>query len=235
MQKRGRMKAFKQENMSICIILAALLLCLILSVLGAIGSEDDATEAAARPQLEEDPLLLLVNAEHPLPQRYRITPRLSGDEVVDIRMYRNLVAMFDAAAKEDVWFWVISGYRSTRQQEIIFEREVQKNQQAGMGLEEAVTDALRTVQRPGYSEHQTGLAVDLNDVSDDFEESEAYRWLCLHAAEYGFIQRYRPEKSALTGIDKESWHFRYVGKEHAKAITELGLCLEEYVDSMKNP
>lgn len=234
MQLRRKLETIRQENMSICIILAALLLCAVLSVLGAVGSKE-ATEAAARPQLEQDPLLLLVNAEYPLPQGYRITPRLIGDEVVDIRMYRDLVAMFDAAAKEDVWFWVISGYRSTRQQEIIFEREVQKNQAAGMSLEDAVTDALRTVQRPGYSEHQTGLAVDLNDVSDDFETSEAYRWLALHAAEYGFIQRYRPEKSALTGIDKESWHFRYVGKEHAKAITERGLCLEEYVDSMKNP
>ena len=234
MQLRRKLEGIKQENMSISIIVAAVLLCVLLSVLGAAGSKE-ATETAAIPKIGEDPLLLLVNGEHPLPQGYRITPQLIGDEVVDIRMYRALVAMFDAAAKEDVWFWVVSGYRSTRQQEIIFEREVQKNQQAGMSLEEAVTDALRTVQRPGYSEHQTGLAVDLNDVSDEFETSEAYRWLGLHAAEYGFIERYRPEKSALTGIDKESWHFRYVGKEHAKAITERGLCLEEYVESMKNP
>lgn len=234
MQLRRKFEAMKQESMSICIIIAALLLCAVLSVLGAVGSEE-VMEAAARPQLEEDPLLLLVNGENPLPQGYRITPQLIGDEVVDIRMYRDLAAMFDAAAKDDIWFWVVSGYRSTRQQEIIFEREVKKNQSVGMSLEEAVTDALRTVQRPGYSEHQTGLAVDLNDVSDDFETSEAYRWLTLHAAEYGFIQRYRPEKSVLTGIDRESWHFRYVGKEHAKAITEQGLCLEEYVESMKNP
>lgn len=234
MQLRKGFEKLKQESVSICIIASALLLCVWLSVLGAVKPKE-AEQAAARPEQMQDPLLLLVNQEVALPKGYQITPQLIGDEVIDIRMYRDLTSMFDAAAKDDVWFWVVSGYRSAWQQEIIFDREVQKNLNAGMSREQAQANALRTVQRPGHSEHQTGLAVDLNDVSDHFETSKAYKWLTLHAAEYGFVQRYLPEKSDLTGIDKESWHFRYVGKAHAKAMTERGLCLEEYVDSMKNP
>ena len=98
-----------------------------------------------------------------------------------------------------------------------------------MGEALAEETALRTIAKPGHSEHHTGLAVDLNDVSDDFEETQAYRWLQAHAAEYGFIQRYRTDKSHITGIDNESWHYRYVGREHALAMERLDLCLEEYV------
>lgn len=217
-----------------CIIGAALLLCAILSALGAVHA-GEAAEATAQIQTAEDPMLILVNRDNPLPEGCKITPRMVGDEVVDFRIYRDLMEMFDAAVREDVWFWVVSGYRSAWQQEIIFDREVQKNLDAGMSAEEAEKDALRTVQPPGYSEHQTGLAVDLNDVSDSFEESKAYQWLSEHAPDYGFVQRYRPEKAKLTGIDRESWHFRYVGKAHAKEMERRGLCLEEYVESLKNP
>lgn len=234
MKLRNGVEQLKGESVSIGIIASALLLCIWLSVLGSV-KPSEAEQAAAQLEQEHDPLLLLVNQETALPKGYQITPQLIGDEVVDIRMYHDLTAMFDAAAKEDVWFWVVSGYRSAWQQEILFDREVQKNLDAGMNQEQAEQDAQRTVQRPGHSEHQTGLAVDLNDVSEQFETSKAYHWLTLHAAEYGFIQRYLPGKSDLTGIDKESWHFRYVGKAHAKEITEHGLCLEEYLNSMKNP
>ena len=113
--------------------------------------------------------------------------------------------------------------------QVILQRAVEENLGRGMGETLAEETALRTIAKPGHSEHHTGLAVDLNDVSDDFEETQAYRWLQAHAAEYGFIQRYRTDKSHITGIDNESWHYRYVGREHALAMERLDLCLEEYV------
>lgn len=230
------------ELLSAGIVAGALLLSLGLSWLGYVDGRTraQAREAAAQPQATpapepeqyqqlEDPLLVLVNEEVPLPEDWTVTPRMVHDEEVDLRMYEALMAMFDAAAEEDVWFWVASGYRSVEEQQVILQRAVEENLGRGMGEALAEETALRTIAKPGHSEHHTGLAVDLNDVSDDFEETQAYRWLQAHAAEYGFIQRYRTDKSHITGIDNESWHYRYVGREHAQAMERLDLCLEEYV------
>ncbi len=87
--------------------------------------------------------------------------------------------------------------------------------------------------RPGTSEHQTGLAVDIVDTSyqllDEAQEGTAVqKWLMTHCAEYGFILRYPTEKSDLTGVNYEPWHYRYVGEAAAREIMERGLCLEEY-------
>ena len=101
---------------------------------------------------------------------------------------------------------------------------------AEVSAKEAEKAAELLVQRPGYSEHGTGLALDFNGVSSDFEHDEAYLWLNEHAAEYGFVLRYPTDKVNLTGIDYEPWHFRYVGRENAEKMNELGYCLEEYID-----
>ena len=87
---------------------------------------------------------------------------------------------------------------------------------------------------PGASEHQTGLAVDIVDANyleldEGQEETATQQWLMIHCAEYGFILRYPTDKSATTGIGYEPWHYRYVGKEAASAITQSGLCLEEWL------
>lgn len=121
---------------------------------------------------------------------------------------------------------VISGYRSYALQRELFEEKA-----AETGEEEAA----RWVSRPGYSEHHTGLAIDLglfyeaDGSSGEFDGTGDYAWFAAHAAEYGFILRYPEDKSDITGIAYEPWHFRYVGVEHAQAITEAGLTLEEYV------
>lgn len=230
------------------IIVAGLLLSAGLSGLGFLENREresraQAALAAAQPQSDpapqargnqqlSDPLLVLVNGDTPLPEGWLVTPRMVHDEQVDLRMYDDLMAMFDAAAREEVWFWVASGYRSVEEQEAVLDRAVQENLDQGMEPRQAREEALRTIAEPGHSEHHTGLAVDLNDVSDGFEETEAYRWLQEHGAEYGFIQRYRADKAAVTGIDNESWHYRYVGWEHARAMEELDMCLEEYVDHL---
>ena len=88
--------------------------------------------------------------------------------------------------------------------------------------------------RPGTSEHETGLALDIVSAAyqllDERQaETAAQQWLMAHCAEYGFILRYPTDKGALTGVGYEPWHYRYVGKEAAEAIMGGGLCLEEYL------
>src|SRR5699024_5056985 len=83
--------------------------------------------------------------------------------------------------------------------------------------------------RPGHSEHQTGLAFDLNEISDAFAGTPEAEWLAEHAHEYGFIIRYPADKEDITGYSYEPWHVRYLGKEIAEKVYESGLCLEEYL------
>lgn len=243
MKNGGEQKEFERDIASGIVIAAAIFLCLLVNWFSFFHTQNALQDAAQTDAKIErhadtaqlsDPLLVLVNSHMPLPEDWTVTPRMINDEVIDIRAYGDLTAMFEAAAKEDIWFWVVSGYRSSRQQEIVLDRAIRTNVSAGMTETEAEVDALRTVAQPGYSEHHTGLAVDLNDVTDDFETSDAYRWLSQHAAEYGFVQRYKTEKSSITGIDRESWHYRYVGKVHAQEMERLDLCLEEYVAYLKS-
>ena len=92
---------------------------------------------------------------------------------------------------------------------------------------------------PGTSEHQTGLAADITDIPYDFktkeiENTDTFKWLNAHSAEYGFILRYPKDKEDITKVIYEPWHFRYVGKEVANYMKENNLCLEEFVDLLKN-
>ena len=105
----------------------------------------------------------------------------------------------------------------------------------GLSREEATAQAGTVVAVPGTSEHQTGLAVDLVDKSyqhlDDAQAStDVQQWLMENSWKYGFILRYPAEKSDVTGIIYEPWHYRYVGKPAAREMRELGLCLEEYIE-----
>ena len=99
---------------------------------------------------------------------------------------------------------------------------------------EAVEVADRAVQKPGYSEHNTGLAMDFNTVNDSFKNTNTYAWLMEHAEDYGFVLRYPEDKEDITGIMYEPWHFRYVGVEHAKKMNELHMCLEEYIEYVRS-
>lgn len=242
MKKTSPASFWSSELMSLLIIALAFLLCFAVGVLGRLEDRAHVVEAAhaaaqtaaqvqpmAPYEQLSDPLLVLVNDRAPLPEDWSITPYLVDDEIVDLRMAQAYTAMEEAAAKENVWFWVASGYRSVEEQQKVLEREIEKYEARGMTREEGEKEALRTIARPGCSEHHTGLAIDLNEVSDAFEKTKAYAWLREHSADYGFIERYQAEKVAITGIDKESWHYRYVGRRHAKEMKRLGLCLEEYV------
>lgn len=128
--------------------------------------------------------------------------------------------MAAGAAKDGIKLYIASGFRSYEYQEGLYQRYVERD-----GAEMADTYSAR----PGHSEHQTGLAFDLNEISDAFAGTPEAEWLEEHAYEYGFIIRYPADKEDMTGYNYEPWHVRYLGKETAEKVYESGLCLEEYL------
>jgi len=181
--------------------------------------------------------ILLVNKKNPLDKNYvpddLVVPDVkfsfSGDDPKK-QMQRvaaeALEKLFAAAEEDGIELRAVSGYRSYARQKSIFEYN------AGLKGEE---EANRTSARPGESEHQTGLAMDVSAKSVNYALEEIFGetvegiWLAEHAPEFGFIIRYPQEKEDITGYKYEPWHLRYVGVEVAKYITEHGLTLEEYL------
>ena len=183
----------------------------------------------------DDWQLVLVNDTVPLPDDFVVTPQLYDGVQINSRMYTALRDLLCDASDAGVSLWVASAYRSVEEQEQILENAIQNRMNDyGMTREEAEENALLTIQKPGHSEHHTGLAVDFNNVARDFENTDAYAWLMENAEKYGFVERYPEDKEEITGIDYECWHFRYVGRDNAAAMNELGMCLEEYVLYLKN-
>ncbi len=128
--------------------------------------------------------------------------------------------MKEAAAAEGISLKIVSGYRSYSQQSKTYNNYVSRD---GQDL------ADRYSARPGHSEHQSGLAMDINACENWFADSPEGIWLAAHCAEYGFIIRYPKDKEAETGYMYEPWHIRYLGTDLAAAVTQSGLCLEEYL------
>lgn len=182
--------------------------------------------------------LILVNREHPLPEDFTVPEltRLVNGHAIDSRAYPALQSMMDDARAAGLQPTICSSYRTREKQEELFQNKVQGLLAEGYDREEAEAQAAMWVARPGTSEHQAGLAVDIVDKSyqllDEGQENTAVqKWLMAHCAEYGFILRYPTDKSALTGVNYEPWHYRYVGRDAAKEMAEQGLCLEEYLQS----
>jgi len=117
---------------------------------------------------------------------------------------------------------------------VLFNNDVRKYKDQGYTESEAKVKTAMAVAIPGTSEHNAGLACDFNSVEESFANTAQSRWLQKHAADYGFIMRYAKDKTPITGIEYEPWHYRYVGEANAKRINELGMCLEEYVDYLKS-
>lgn len=182
--------------------------------------------------------LLLVNGTHMLPENFQapVLTQLRNGQAIDTRAYPALQAMMDDARAAGLQPLICSSFRTWEKQAQLFEQETQNWLAQGYIQEEAEARASTWVARPGASEHQLGLAVDIVDASyqildENQEDTPVQRWLMEHCAEYGFILRYPTEKSALTGVGYEPWHYRYVGVEAAQAIMQSGLCLEEYLSN----
>lgn len=183
--------------------------------------------------------LLLVNPWHMLPEGFQVElKKLPNGLQVDQRCYDDLTAMLADCRKAGLQPLVCSAYRSQEKQTSLYQNKIARLRAAGYSQETAVKEAGRWVAVPGTSEHQTGLAVDLVASSYQLldqkqEETAEQKWLMEHSWEYGFILRYPTDKSEITGIGYEPWHYRYVGKATAAAIHESGLCLEEYIELLE--
>lgn len=188
------------------------------------------------PHQDPTDILILVNKQNRAPAvpvtlvKPDVTPtRESVAENIYMRpeAASALEALFEGAAEAGLTLYATSGYRSYSTQKAIFDRKAaERGEQA----------ANRSVAKPGYSEHQTGLAMDIEgettlgtSLTEAFGESPEGIWVAEHCHEYGFIIRYPKDKTNITGYIYEPWHIRYVGVEAATEITELGVTFEEYI------
>ncbi|MDD3795673.1 MAG: M15 family metallopeptidase [Lachnospiraceae bacterium] len=172
--------------------------------------------------------LLLVNSTHPLSDDFTVSlTMLVNDFQADERIVDDLQDMFDTARAEGLDPHINSAYRTRQMQEEEMQEKIQAYEAEGYDEIGAAQMAAMVVAQPGTSEHETGLALDISSASQN--NQAVYDWLAANAADYGFILRYPADKTDITGIDYEPWHYRYVGKAAAQEIMNAGICLEEYL------
>lgn len=192
--------------------------------------------AFVMPHQDPTDILILVNKQNKAPAvplalvKPDVTPtrpELAENTYMRPEAAAALEDLFAGALEDDVILYATSGFRSYSTQKAIFERKLQK-------VSEKSANA--SVAKPGYSEHQTGLAMDVEGHSSlgaglvaDFGETPEGIWLAEHCHEYGFIIRYPKGKTDITGYIYEPWHIRYVGKEAAAEIAALNITFEEYI------
>ena len=177
--------------------------------------------------------LLLVNRQHPIPENYEVKlTQLQNDQAVDERIYPALQEMFDDARAEGILPTISSSYRTAEKQQELMDEKIAEYQASGYDYETAKQLAEEWVAIPGTSEHQMGLSVDITTADwNQQDASVVWDWMMRNSYKYGFIQRYPENKTDITGIINEPWHYRYVGREAAQEIYEQGICLEEYLES----
>ena len=182
--------------------------------------EREETEAEAEPDGESESSIqltyikgiLIANKSYPLPADYN--PGVSSEAESAFE------EMQSAAADEGLNIYISSGFRSYDYQAGLYQRYVERSGKA---------EADRYSARPGHSEHQTGLAFDLNTIDSSFADTDEYEWMKKNCADYGFIIRYPENGESITGYMYEPWHIRYLGVDTAKKVYESGLTLEEYL------
>ncbi|HEX3047284.1 MAG TPA: M15 family metallopeptidase [Bacillota bacterium] len=202
-------------------------------------------EARALPELQSEagssasPTLILVNKDNGVAPTY-VPPDLRVPKVpfsfTKVLPHKKMAAeaavalekLFDQAKEEGIILVGVSGYRP-----YVYQKAVHKWNVRAVGKK----NALKTSAPPGYSEHQTGLAMDLSTpylhykLDERFGDTKAGHWIAAHASEFGFIIRYPQGKEKITGYQYEPWHIRFVGEEHARKIAAADLTLEEYLNN----
>lgn len=131
--------------------------------------------------------------------------------------------MFDAARAERIYPIVREGYRTAEEQQETLDKKIQSYINDGYSRSRAEKTSKEWVALPGTSEHQLGIAVDINADKSKSTNDEVYAWLAENAYKYGFILRYPLGKQEITGTSYEPWHYRYVGAEAARVIYERGI------------
>lgn len=176
--------------------------------------------------------LVLVNKDHYIPKNYSVKLKtLKNGKQVDERIVQPLQQMFDDARSQHLQLFVREGYRSENEQEEIMQEYIERYEKQGHNYFIARKQARKYVALPRTSEHELGLSVDINADTSICSKEKVYKWLNQNAYRYGFIKRYPEDKVDITGINNESWHYRYVGIEAATEMKEKNLCLEEYLKS----
>ena len=209
-------------------------------------TEEEARVKALKEKLtkatEEEPkeipwYLVLVNFENPMEEGYK--PELAEVEsgyMVDARVAKAARNMLYDAYRAGMRIDVCSAYRSVEKQEQVFNQSLKDRLNQGMNYWDAFEDNRKSVAEPGTSEHALGLALDLissqyTELDEGQENTKEAQWLKENCYKYGFILRYPPDKTEITGIIYEPWHYRYVGVEDATKIMKLGITLEEYLET----
>lgn len=210
----------------------------------------EAKEVKASKEKKDEPVLAaeseknkwylkLVNAKNPMIQTD--VPEVETETLdsegyqVDARIMKDLEAMFEAARADGRSPMICSAFRAWDTQVSLYQNKIGRvMNEEGLNEEDAAIKAATVVAKPGTSEHQIGLALDIvsseyTNLDEGQMETEDQKWLMENSWKYGFILRYPLDKSEITGVIFEPWHYRYVGKKAAKEITEQNLTLEEYL------
>ena len=183
--------------------------------------------------------LLLVNKKHEVPEGYILElEEVESGHQVDKRIAKSLEQMLSDARKEGLSSIICSSYRTNAKQQKLYNNKVREYKRWGCSSEEAEELASYWVAIPGTGEHETGLAVDI--VSRDYqildekqEQTDVQKWLIDNSYKYGFALRYPTDKKDITMINYEPWHYRYVGIDNATYMKEHDMCLEEYIEYLK--
>lgn len=230
---RRRQRRIRTIKVILVFVCSALFIAGGLQYLEKLDSPSGGTRTVQRlnQDSEEDWKLILVNQEHPIPEDYQVElTELSNGEKIDSRIYPGLQEMFDAARAGGLQLFVREGYRTEQEQREIMEEKIVYYQNEGYSEGKARKLAKEYVAEPGTSEHQLGLSVDINADTSVCSADAVYQWLEEHGYQYGFIKRYPENKTKITGINNEPWHYRYVGKAAAQEMKKSGQCLEEYLE-----
>ncbi|MBO4951196.1 MAG: M15 family metallopeptidase [Clostridia bacterium] len=179
--------------------------------------------------------LVLANPWNKLPEDFTVElSDIGGGHMVDSRIVDDLNQMMSDLARAGHSAFICSSFRTNTKQTTLYNNEVNEYLAMGYSEEEAAVEAGKWVAVPGTSEHQTGLAVDIMSnyylkLDKGQEDTEEQKWLMENSWKYGFVLRYPNDKSHITGIYYEPWHYRYVGKDAAKEMFERDVCFEEYL------
>ena len=255
---KGRKRKLNKKRVALVVIIFMLIIMGIVKLFQKeesveTSSNDDSTQVSSVEKPIENPIenpvqeqpkekkeitdwrLTLANYENILPDDFEVeVEEIADDRMFDARAIDDLKKMINAMGKDGISnVWVQSAYRSVERQKELYDNSVQKYLKQGKTQDEAERLTEEYINKPGSSDHNLGLAVDFNYVDNKFEDLDGFKWLQKNAEDYGFILRYPKDKEDITKIAYESWHWRYVGQEHAKKMNELNMCLEEYIEYLQ--
>lgn len=183
--------------------------------------------------------LLLVNKDNKIPEGYSVElEEVETTHKIDKRVAEALKQMLSDARKEGLSPIICSSYRTSKKQTQLYNNKVKEYKRFGYSSDEAENLASYWVAIPGTGEHETGLAVDIVSkkyqiLDEKQEETDVQKWLMENSYKYGFTLRYPTDKKEITMINYEPWHYRYVGIDNATYMKEHDMCLEEYIDYLK--